>query len=96
MFFLRKSSSLINKVQEKVFRINYIDLLTDFESLLLNHNELTTHQKNLYVLITEIYKIVNHIVPPIMSFFFRIREHNHNTRHFQDLSNERRRTVNYG
>ena len=47
MFFLRKSSSLINKVQEKVFRINYIDLLTDFESLLLNHNELTTHQKNL-------------------------------------------------
>ena len=47
MFFLRKSSSLINKVQEKVFRINYIDQLTDFESLLLNHNELTTHQENL-------------------------------------------------
>ena len=31
-----------------------------------------------------------------MSFFFKIPENNHNKRHFQDLSNERRRTVNHG
>ena len=45
---------------------------------------------------TEIYKIINHIAPPIMSSLFEIRENTHNTRHFQVLSNERRRTVNYG
>ena len=45
---------------------------------------------------TEIYKIINHIAPPIMSSLFEIREDTHNTRHFQVLSNESRRTVNYG
>ena len=45
---------------------------------------------------TEIYKIINHIAPPIMSSLFEIRENTHNTRYFQVLSNESRRTVNYG
>ena len=45
---------------------------------------------------TEIYKIVNHITPPIMSSLFEIHENTHNTRYFQVLSNESRRTVNYG
>ena len=37
----------------------------------------------------------NHIAPPIMSSLFEIRENTHNTRYFQVLSNESRRTVNY-
>ena len=45
---------------------------------------------------TEIYKIINHIAPSIMSSLFEIPENTHNTRHFQVLSNESRRTVNYG
>ena len=42
--------------------------------------------------IANIYKTINHITPPIM---FEIRENTHNTRYFQVLSNENRRTVNY-
>ena len=38
----------------------------------------------------------NHIAPPIMSSLFEIRKNTHNTRYFQVLSNENRRTVNYG
>ena len=45
---------------------------------------------------TEIYKIINHIAPPIMSSLFEIRVSTHNTRYFQVHSNESRRTVNYG
>ena len=45
---------------------------------------------------TEIYKITNHIAPQIMSSLFEIRENTHNTKHFQVLSNESRRTVNCG
>ena len=45
---------------------------------------------------TEICKITNHIAPPMMSSLFEIRENAHNTRYFQVLSNESRRTVNYG
>ena len=96
IFCLRRSNNLINKVQERPFRTTYNDQLTDFNSLLLNHNEITIHQRNLQVLMTAIYKIINHSAPPIMSSLFEIRENTHNTRHFQVLCNESRRTVNYG
>ena len=45
---------------------------------------------------TEIYKITNHIAPPIMSSLFEIPENTHNRSYFQVLSNESRRTINYG
>ena len=43
----------------------------------------------------EIYKIINHVAPPIMSSLFESCENTHNTRYFQVLSNESTRTVNY-
>ena len=95
MFCPRRSSNPINKVQERVLRITYNDQLTYFKSLLWNHNEITIHQGNLQVLMTEIYKTINHNATPIMSSLFQIRENTHNTRHFQILSNESRRTINY-
>ena len=45
---------------------------------------------------TETYKIINRIALPMMSSLFEIREITHNTRYFQVLSNESRRTINYG
>ena len=96
MFYPRRSSNLINKVQERALCITYNDQLTDLKSLLSNHNGITIHQRNLPVLMTEIYKIINHIAPSIMPSLFEIRENTHNTRYFQVLSNGSRRTVNYG
>ena len=95
MFCPRMLSNLINKVQERALRITYNDQLTNFKSLLSNHNEITIHQRNLQVLMTEIYKIINHIALPIMSCVLEIRENTHNTRYFQVLSNESRRTLSY-
>ena len=46
MFWPRSSSNLTNKVQEKALRITYNDQLTNFKSLLSNHNEITIHQRN--------------------------------------------------
>ena len=73
MFPPRRSSNHINKVQERALCITYNDQLIDLKSLLSNHNEITIHQRNLQVLMIEIYKIINQV-----------------------LSNESRRTVNYG
>ena len=84
----------INKDQERAFSITYNDQLTDFKSLLSNHNEIALRQRNLQMLMTEICKIINHIAPSIMSSLFEIHENTHNTRQFQVLSNESRRTVN--
>ena len=96
MFCPRRSNNLINKVQERALHITYINQLTDFKYVLLKHNEITIHQRNLRVLMNEIYKITNHIAPPIMPSLFEIHENIHNTRHFQVLSNKNKRTVNYG
>ena len=52
MFCPRRSSNLINKVQQKALCIIYNDQLTDFKSLLLNHNEITIHQRNVQILMT--------------------------------------------
>ena len=90
------SSRSNNKIQEKALCITYNDQLTDFKSLLLNHNKTTIHQTNLQVLMTETYKIINHTAPPIMSFLFEMRENTHNTRYLEVLSNLSKRTVNYG
>ena len=96
MFCPRRSNNLINKLQARALRIIYNDQLTDFKSLVSNHNETTIHQRNLQVLMTEIYAMINPIAPPIMSSFFEIRVNTHNKRYFQVLSNESRRIVNYG
>ena len=66
MFCLRGSNNLINKLQESALRITYKDQLTDFKSLISNHNEITIHQRNLQILKTEMYKIINHIASLVM------------------------------
>ena len=58
MSCLRRSSKLINEVQERALRITYNNQLTDFIPLLSHHNEITIHQRNLQVLMTEMCKII--------------------------------------
>ena len=88
-FLPRMSNNLINIIQEGALRITYNDQLTTFKTVLLNHNEITIHQRNLKQII-----IINHITFPIMSSLSEIPENTPNTRNFQALSNEGRKMVN--
>ena len=45
---------------------------------------------------TEMYKIVNGIAPPIMNSLFNFRANIHNIRNFQKIFRENRKTVKYG
>ena len=45
---------------------------------------------------TEIYKIVNGIAPPIMNSLSTFRLNQDNLRNFQELLTAKRNTVNYG
>ena len=96
MFCSRQSNNLINKIHERSLRISYKDQKTSYHNLLETHNKLTIHQRNLQVLMTEIYKIVNGVAPPIMNSLFEFRSNEYNIRNFQVLSTDFRRTVNYG
>ena len=50
-------------------------------------------QMNLQVLMTEVYKIVNGIGPPIMNSLFQIRCNTHNIRNFQEIFTSNRKTL---
>ena len=95
-FFVKFCSTLKLILDPPLASYNLQQSINDFISLLSNHNEITMPQRNLQVLIIEIYKIINHIAPPIISSLFEIHKNTHNTRYFQVLSNESRKTVKYG
>ena len=95
MFCFRQSNNLINKILEKASKIIYQDNC-NFEVLLEKQYDFSIHQRNLQVLMTEIYKIVNGIAPLIMNSLFTFRLNQYNFRSLRELSTEKRNTVNYG
>ena len=96
MFCSRRSNNLINKVHEKGLRLTYRDKTKDFQQILREQNEITIHQRNLEVLMTEVYKIVNSIAPPIMNSLFQFRCNTNKIRNFQEIHTENRKTDRYG
>ena len=96
MFCSRQSNNLINKAREKGLRLTYRNGTKDFQQILREQNEITIHQRNLQVLMTEVYKIVNGIALPIMNSLFQFRCNTNNIRNFQEIYTENRKTVRYG
>ena len=76
MFCFRQSNNLTNKVYERALKLIYQDNC-NFQVLLQKQHDFSIHQRNLQVLVTEIYKIVNGIAPPTMNslFTFRLNQH---------------------
>ena len=56
MFCSSKSNNLINKTHERSLKIVINDKKSTFEDLLKANNQITVHQKNLQVLMTEVFK----------------------------------------
>ena len=96
MFCSRQSNNLINKVHEGGLRLTYRDKTKDFQQILREQNEITIHQRNLQVLVTEMYKIVNGIAPPITNSLFQFRCNTNSIRNFQEVFTKNRKTVKYG
>ena len=66
------------------------------EHLLQANNEITTHQRNLQVLMAEVFKIINGFAPPIMEDFFLFPENTHNMRNIQIKFNESKSKLWFG
>ena len=77
MFCSRNANNLINKIQERSLRLITNDKTSTFEHLLQANNEITTHHRNLQVLMVEVFKIINGFAPPILKDFFLFRENTH-------------------
>ena len=96
MFSSQQSNNLVNKVHETSIRLITNGQNSRFEPLLQNNKDITIHQRNLQILMTEVYKIVKEEAPAIMKDLFIFRENIHDIRNFQIIANEKKNTVRYG
>ena len=69
VFCQRKFNSLINKIRERSLRIVTNHKNSNFEDLFKSNNQITVHQRNLQVLMKEVFKIINGLSQPIMDRF---------------------------
>ena len=79
MFHSRNLNNNINRIHERALRWGYQNNLSSSELLDLD-NSVTVHQKNLQVLLTEIYKGKTRIAPDIMEDIFELQNLSYNLR----------------
>ena len=96
MFRDRKSNNKINTIHERALRIIHKDSTSNFEELLIKSNSVSVHQRNLQLLLTEIYKTVNNLNPSFMAEVFVTKDVPYNLRGSNNLALPRARTNLYG
>ena len=86
---------LINEVHERSLRLITNDENNSFEALLENNIDIIVHQRNLQILMTDVYKITKGEAPTIIKNLFIFWENIHD-KNFQIIANENKNTVRYG
>ena len=92
----RKLNNRINRIHERALRVVYNDENSTFDELLTKDNSVEVHDRNLQVLITEMFKVKMGASPVIMNVIFQIRNRNYKTRSFSEFQSECVKTVHYG
>ena len=69
MFCNKTLNNQINKIHKRTLRLVYEMEDANFEYLLLKNNSSNVHENNIHTLLTEIYKSINNLSPPIMKDF---------------------------
>ena len=70
MFCSQNENNLINKISERSLGLITNDKTSTSEYLRQANNEITTHQRNLQVLMVQVFEIINGFAPPIMEDLF--------------------------
>ena len=96
MFHSRAISNRINKLHERSLRIVYKDRNSTFEDLLEKDNSVTIHQRNLQMLLLEMYKVKYGLAPEIISYIFQSRNNLKNLRNNSTFSRQNVNSVHYG
>ena len=96
MFSSQKYNNLINQIHKRSLRRVYKDTSSTLQELLKRNKSVSIHHKNIQILATEVFKVVNNNCPPIMKTFFDFRENRYSIRKFQEMRQQKVRTVRYG
>ena len=85
-------SKTLNKFINKTHKCAFISTLNDDESSfeeLLQESTITNHQSNIQSLLTEVFKTIINLVPPIIKGMFKAIPNNYNLINFQKLVTEK-------
>ena len=94
MFHDRTINSKVNKIRERALRIVCKDSGNDFLNAV--NNSVTTHQRNLQLLMIEIFKTKNDLNPTFMKDVFTERDNYHSLRNINHFQLPKVRTRKYG
>ena len=95
MFHSRRLNNRINHIHERTLRIIYQDYNSPFKELPRRDSSLTILQRNLKLLVTEIFKVKIGCAPDIINAIFEIDNRNHNFRHDFLIKRSNIRSVYY-
>ena len=77
-FHSRKTDHKINRIHERALRLAYKDNVSTFEQLLATNNSVTTYERNLQLLMTNIFKTKSKLNPDFMTDIFKERSVSYN------------------
>ena len=80
MFHSRQLNNRIKKIHERALILVCKDNKLTFNDLLELSNSVTIHQRNLQILVTEIFKVKNNLATELMTKAFEIKEPHYNLR----------------
>ncbi len=86
-------NNIINKLHERALRITYRDHESSFQTLLEKDGTFTVHEKNLQVLMIEMYKSKHGLSPSFMTEIFPSRQSHYALRNNNEFSIPLVRTV---
>ena len=96
MFHSHKTDHQVNKIHEGALRLAYKDSVSTFEQLLTRNNSVTFHERNLQLLITEIFNTKSQLILDFMNDFFKDRNVSYNLWKGSDTILPVVRTIIYG
>ena len=68
----RTNNNKINRLHERCLRIVYNDKQSSFNELLEKDGSVSIHMRNIQILATEMYKLINNLSPIIMNRVFKL------------------------
>ena len=85
---------MISKIHKRSLSLILDDEINSFADTLGKNIDITNHQRNIQVLMTELFKIMNNSAPPIMYNMFNPRVNNFNLRNFKEFATGKRKLSN--
>ena len=80
MFHSRSLNNKINRKHERALIITYNDKSSSFQNMLEKDNSVTIHHRNIKILVTETYKLLQGLSPPLTNEIFVERNNNYSLR----------------